>query len=44
MSVENSTDKGTEYWKEKWNANSVLRNGNEYYYCRTIIDAKFEDI
>ena len=44
MSVENSTDKGTEYWKEKWNANSVLRNGNEYYYCRIVIDAEFENI
>ena len=44
MSVESSNEKGTEYWKERWRANSVLRNGNEYYYCRTIINAEFEDI
>jgi|TARA_R110000772_G_scaffold203550_1_gene313724 hypothetical protein len=44
MSVESSSDKGPEYWKEKWNANSVLRTGNEYYYCRIVIDAEFEDI
>ena len=44
MSVKNSEIKGTEYWKKKWGSNAVLRNGNEYYYCRTIIDAEFEDI
>ena len=44
MPVERSNDKGTEYWKERWGANTVLRNGNDYYYCRTIIDAEFEDI
>ena len=44
MDVERSNDKGTEYWKERWGADSVLRNGNDYYYCRTIIDAEFEDI
>ena len=44
MSVESSEIKGTEYWKGQWNADSVLRNGNLYYYCRIIIDAEFEDI
>jgi|TARA_B100000315_G_C14406434_1_gene508930 hypothetical protein len=44
MNVKSSEEKGTEYWKERWGANSVLRNGNEYYYCRIIIDAEFEDI
>ena len=44
MPVESSDKKGTEYWKEKWGANNVLRNGNEYYYCRVIINAEFEDI
>ena len=44
MSVESSNDKGTDYWKEKWGSDTVLRNGNDYYYCRTIIDAEFEDI
>ena len=44
MSVKSSNDKGTDYWKERWGADTVLRNGNDYYYCRTIIDAEFEDI
>ena len=44
MSVESSNEKGTEYWKDKWGADNVLRNGNVYYYCRAIIDAEFEDI
>ena len=44
MPVESSEIKGTDYWKERWGANTVLRNGNDYYYCRTIIDAEFEDI
>ena len=44
MPVERSNDKGTEYWKKQWGADNVLRNGNVYYYCRTIIDAEFEDI
>ena len=44
MSVKSSNDKGTEYWKERWGSDTVLRNGNDYYYCRTIINAEFEDI
>ena len=44
MNVERSNDKGTEYWKEKWRADTVLRNGNDYYYCRAVINAEFEDI
>ena len=44
MSVESSNEKGTEYWKEKWGSDAVLRNGNEYYYCRIIVEAEFEDI
>ena len=44
MLVESSEIKGTDYWKKRWGANTVLRNGNNYYYCRTIIDAEFEDI
>ena len=44
MSVESSEEKGTEYWKERWGSDIILRNGNEYYYCRIVIDAEFEDI
>ena len=44
MNVKSSEEKGTEYWKERWGSDSVLRNGNDYYYCRVIINAEFEDI
>ena len=44
MDVKKSEEKGTKYWKEKWGSGTVLRSGNDYYYCRTIIDADFEDI
>ena len=44
MSVERSNDKGTDYWKKRWGADNVLKTGNDYYYCRVIIDAEFEDI
>ena len=44
MNVQRSSDKGTEYWKERWGSDSVLRNGNDYYYCRVVINAEFEDI
>ena len=44
MSVKSSDIKGTEYWKKQWGADSVLRNGDTYYYCSFIINAEFEDI
>ena len=44
MDVKRSNDKGTEYWKERWGSDSVLRNGNDYYYSRVVINAEFEDI
>ena len=44
MDVEKSNDKGTEYWKERWGSDTILRNENVYYYCRTVINAEFEDI
>ena len=44
MDVKKSEDKGTEYWKERWGSHAVLRNGNQYYYCRIVINAEFEDI
>jgi len=44
MSVESSNEKGTDYWKKQWGADTVLRNGNDFFYCRTVLDAEFEDI
>lgn len=44
MKSGNVKDKGTDYWKEKYDADSVLLNNNVYYFCMTIIDAEYEDI
>ena len=44
MSVKSCNERGTEYWKKQWGADSVLRNGDLYYYCSRVIDAEFEDI
>jgi hypothetical protein len=44
QSVESTNEKGTEYWKQCWNADTVLRNGNDFYFARTILDAEFTDI
>ena len=44
MKSENADKDGTEVWKKRYNADSVLRNGNTLYFCRMIINAVFEDI
>lgn len=44
MNSDRANEKGTEYWKERYGADTVLRNGNMFYFCVTIIDAEFEDI
>ena len=42
--VSQTNIKGTEYWKKCWNADTVLRNGNDFYFVRTIIEAEFDAI
>ena len=44
QSVPETEVKGTEYWKEKWGANTVLMNGDIFYFCRSVINVEFEDI
>ena len=44
MSVKSSDKKGTEYWKERWGADTVLKSGNDFYFCMNIIEAEFKDI
>lgn len=44
MRVEAANKKGTEYWKERWGADTVLRSGEDFYFCMDIIEAEFEDI
>ena len=36
---------GTEELKKRYNnVDAVLRNGNTYYLCDTVIDAEFQDL
>ena len=36
---------GTEELKKRYNnVDTVLRNGNDYYFCDTVQDAEFTDI
>ncbi len=44
QSVQQTDIKGTDFWKKCWGADGVLRNGNDYYFVRTIIEAEFNDI
>ena len=44
MSVTTVDKKGTEYLKERWGADTVLRSGKDFYFCMDIIEAEFEDI
>jgi hypothetical protein len=44
QSVSGTDVKGVEYWKVRWNADNVLKNGNQYFFVQKIIDADFNDI
>lgn len=44
MDVDASNEKGTEFWKKQWRADTVLRSGHEFYYCSDIIEAEFKEI
>jgi len=44
MNIQRANNKGTEYWKERWHADTVLKSGGDFYFCMDIIEAEFEDI
>ncbi len=44
MKVSSVDKEGIEVWKQRWNANNVLRNGGEYYFCNKMITAEYTDI
>jgi len=44
MNIKRANNKGTEYWKERWRADTVLKSGQDFYFCMDIIEAEFEDI
>lgn len=42
--VESTDELGADYWKQRWKADAVLRNGDRYYFCLKTIIADFVDI
>ena len=43
QTVKTTDEKGTDYWKEKWGADTVLRNDDLYYFCRTVLEAEWTE-
>ncbi len=44
QSVKSVDVEGSDVWKNRWGADTLLRNGDIYYFCRSVINAEFEDI
>ena len=42
--VERTDVKGSDVWKDRWGADTILKNGDLYYFCRKILEAEFKDI
>ena len=43
QAVKTTDEKGTDYWKEKWGADTVLRNDDLYYFCRNVLEAEWTE-
>jgi len=44
MKMSSVEKEGVEVWKKRWNADNVLRNGDEFYFCNKVLTAEFTDI
>jgi len=44
MIVSDVEVQGLDHWKQCWKADTVLRNGDSYYFCRDIIIAEYQDL
>ena len=44
QSVQQVDEEGSDVWKDRWRADTILRNGDLYYFCRKVIEAEFKDI
>ena len=42
--VEQADEEGSDVWKERWGADTILKNADLYYFCRKVIEAEFKDI
>ena len=43
QTVKTTDEKGTDYWKEQWGADTVLRNDDLYYFCRNVLEAEWTE-
>ena len=41
--VKTTDEKGTDYWKERWSADTVLKNEDLYYFCRNVLEAEWTE-
>ena len=44
MLIVNADEEGTDIWKERCGADTLLRHDDMYYFCRKVLEAEFEDI
>jgi|TARA_B100000959_G_scaffold234505_1_gene252346 hypothetical protein len=44
QSVKSVDIEGADVWKNRWGADTLLRNGDIYYFCRNVLNAEFDDI
>ena len=44
MEVVRTDIEGTDIWKERWGADTLLRHDDMYYFCIRVIDVEFKDI
>jgi hypothetical protein len=44
QSIKSADIEGSDVWKIRWGADTLLRHGDIYCFCRSVINAKFEDI
>jgi hypothetical protein len=43
MKIKETDKDGTEKWKERWGADTILRQDNMYFFCRNILEAEWTD-
>jgi hypothetical protein len=43
QTVKITDKKGTDYWKEKWGADTILRNDDLYYFCKNVLEAEWTE-
>ena len=44
QSIKSADIEGSDVWKIRWGADTLLRHEDSYYFCRSVLNAEFEDI